>query len=43
MDEHVSLHFVLPVERRLTEGAFVWLFTWKMGSALNSHRDSHVV
>lgn len=27
MDEHVSLHFVLPVERRLTEGAFVRLFT----------------
>lgn len=27
MDEHVSLHFVLPIERCLTEGAFVWLFT----------------
>lgn len=37
MDEHVSLHFVLPVERRFTEGTFVWLFTWKMESASNSH------
>lgn len=27
VDEHVSLHFVLPVERRLTEGALVWLFS----------------
>lgn len=29
VDEHVALHFVLPVERRLTEGTFIWLFTWK--------------
>lgn len=27
MNEHVSLHFVFPVERRLTEGTFIWLFT----------------
>lgn len=27
VNEHVSLHFVLPVERRLAEGAFVRLFT----------------
>lgn len=29
MNEHVSLHFVLPIERRLTQSAFVWFFTWK--------------
>lgn len=29
VDEHVSLHFVLPIERCLTESALVWLFTWK--------------
>lgn len=38
MNEHVSLHFVFPVERRLTEGTFVWLFTWKMESTLNLRR-----
>ena len=30
VDEHVSLHFVLPVERGLTEGALVRLLTWEM-------------
>lgn len=37
VDEHVSLHFVLPVERRLTEGALVWLFTQKTKPASSSH------
>lgn len=36
MNEHVPLHFVLPVERRLTKGAFVWLFTWEMEFTSNS-------
>lgn len=27
VDEHMSLHFVLPVEHRLTQRALVWLFT----------------
>lgn len=27
VDEHVPLHFVLPVERCVAEGALVWLFT----------------
>lgn len=29
VNEHVSLHFVLPIERRLTQSALVWFFTWK--------------
>lgn len=32
MDEHVPLHFVLPVKRRLTEGTLVRLFSWKTAS-----------
>lgn len=29
VNEHVSLHFVLPIERRLAQSALVWFFTWK--------------
>lgn len=29
VNEHVSLHFVLPIERRLAQSALVWFLTWK--------------
>lgn len=37
VDEHVSLHFVLPIERCLTESALVWFFTWKNTTRITSH------
>lgn len=37
VNEHVSLHFVLPIERGLTQSALVWFFTWKNTSGITSH------